>query len=442
MTHQHYDRMSPSGALWLGHVPAHWTLRRLGYFFDERREKVSDKEYPPLSVTKNGIVPQLNTAAKTDDGDNRKKVVRGDFVINSRSDRKGSAGIAQLDGSVSLINTVLRPQAEALPRFVHYLLRSSAFQEEFYRYGQGIVADLWTTRYSEMRAILLAMPPLSEQTAIAAFLDRETSKIDALVEEQKRLIELLKEKRQAVISHAVTKGLDPNTHMKPSGMEWLGDVPKHWQILQLRRLLARVEQGWSPECENRQAELGEWGVLKTGCANGSVFREEENKALPTDLEPKPELEVRAGDLLMSRANGSPENVGAAAYVSTVRPGLMLSDKIFRLHPVAGVSPKYLALLLRSLPLRRQIEQAISGADGLANNLPQSALKNFVTVLPPVDEQNAIIEHLEAQLNTLGALADHAAAAVELLVERRSALISAAVTGKIDVRDILAQEVAA
>jgi type I restriction enzyme, S subunit len=185
-----YPAYKNTGPEWLGDVPAHWETKRLDHYFEERREKVSDKDYAPLSVTKLGVVPQLDTAAKTDDNDNRKLVSAGDFVINSRSDRKGSAGVADRDGSVSLINTVLCPLPSVEGRFVHYLLRSVAFQEEFYRWGKGIVADLWSTNYSEMKNIVLPMPPRGEQAVIATFLDRETTKIDTLVAEQDRLIAL------------------------------------------------------------------------------------------------------------------------------------------------------------------------------------------------------------------------------------------------------------
>ena len=228
MSFPRYERYKESGAEWLGEVPEYWDVKRIGYYFNERREKVSDKDYPALSVTKNGIVPQLDTAAKTDDGDNRKKVCKGDFVINSRSDRKGSSGVSDRDGSVSLICTVIRPQEQVYTPFVHHLLRCQPFQEEFYRNGKGIVTDLWSTNYSEMRNIHLGMPPISEQQAIAVFLDRETAKIDALIAEQQRLIALLAEKRQATISHAVTKGLNPDAPMKDSGVEWLGVMPEHW----------------------------------------------------------------------------------------------------------------------------------------------------------------------------------------------------------------------
>lgn len=248
MNFPRYEKYKDSGVEWLGEVPEHWEIKRLAHYFFERREKVSDKDFEPLSVTKNGVVPQLDTAAKTDDGDNRKKVCTGDFVINGRSDRKGSSGVACQDGSVSLINIVLQPDG-INPKFTHYLLRCQPFQEEFYRYGKGIVADLWSTNYSEMRNIILAVPSPDEQSNIATFLDRETTKIDELIAEQQRLIELLKEKRQAVISHAVTKGLNPDAPMKDSGIKWLGEVPVHWGLNKLKHFTS-FSGGSTPSRDN------------------------------------------------------------------------------------------------------------------------------------------------------------------------------------------------
>jgi type I restriction enzyme S subunit len=201
-------KMKDSGVEWLGEVPEHWEVKRLGWYFTERRDKVSDKNFAPLSVTKNGIVPQLETAVKTDDGDNRKLVRAGDFVINSRSDRKGSSGLSDMDGSVSLINIVLEPNHYIDGYFVHHVLKSYPFQEEFYRYGKGIVADLWSTNYSEMRNIPIAVPEKPDQSTIASFLDRETAKIDILIEKSRRSIELLQERRKALISAAVTGKID------------------------------------------------------------------------------------------------------------------------------------------------------------------------------------------------------------------------------------------
>ena len=184
-------------------APSGWPVKRLGQLFKERKLKVSDKDFVPLSVTMKGIVPQLDTAAKTDDGDNRKAVFEGDYVINSRSDRKGSGGVSQIRGSVSLISTVLQPKEIYRP-FAHHLLRSTAFQEEFYRWGHGIVADLWTTRYSEMKNIRLAIPDLDTQKAIAAFLDRETARIDRLIEKKERQAQLVRERSSSLIEKSIT----------------------------------------------------------------------------------------------------------------------------------------------------------------------------------------------------------------------------------------------
>ena len=246
--YQKYAEYKDSGVEWLGDIPSHWVVKRLGSFFDERREKVSDLDYPALSVTKNGIVPQLENAAKTDAGDNRKLVQVNDFVINSRSDRKGSSGISPYTGSVSLISIVMEPK-RIYPAYAHHLLRSYPFQEEFYRYGKGIVADLWSTNSSEMKNILLPYLSVEEQTQIANFLDHETAKIDSLIEKQQKLIELLKEKRQAVISHAVTKGLNPDVPMKDSGVEWLGRVPEHWEKKILKYIVSQ-QGGGTPDKSN------------------------------------------------------------------------------------------------------------------------------------------------------------------------------------------------
>jgi type I restriction enzyme, S subunit len=239
-----YPAYKPSGVEWLGDIPEGWKTTRLKSLFDERREKVSDKDFQALSVTMKGIVPQLENAAKTDDGDNRKLVREGDFVINSRSDRKGSSGVSSLDGSVSLISTVLCPKGIA-PEFVHHLFKSYNFQEEFYRFGKGIVADLWSTNFASMKNITVPVVPHPEQNKIAAFLDYETAKIDALIAKQQRLIALLEEKRQAVISHAVTKGLDPAAPLRPSGIDWLGDVPAHWEMKRVGLLCHYISYGFT-----------------------------------------------------------------------------------------------------------------------------------------------------------------------------------------------------
>ena len=193
---QRYDSYKDSGIQWLGEIPSHWEVKRIASYFTERKVKVSDKDYEPLSVTKNGIFPQLDNVAKTNDGDNRKLVLMDDFVINSRSDRKGSSGVSKYNGSVSLINIVLKPRKNVIPEYCNYILKGHAFIEEYYRNGRGIVADLWTTRYDEMKTIKICMPPLPEQQAIASYLDTATAKIDEAIAQQQKMIDLLNERKQ------------------------------------------------------------------------------------------------------------------------------------------------------------------------------------------------------------------------------------------------------
>ena len=196
--------MKDSGVEWIGDIPEHWSVERIGTAFEERRERVNDTDYPPLSVTMKGIVPQLDTAAKTDHNDNRKRVASGDYVINSRSDRRGSSGISELNGSVSVINIVLAPKKNFHGKYLHHLFRSYRFIEEFYRVGRGIVDDLWTTKYSVMKAIDFSFPDHDEQKSIADYLDTKTAKIDTIVKSINSQIEHLKELRKTLINDVVT----------------------------------------------------------------------------------------------------------------------------------------------------------------------------------------------------------------------------------------------
>ena len=230
-------KMRDSGIDWIGTIPQDWQLSKIGSLYTQRNEKVSDKDYQPLSVTMQGILPQLATAAKTDDGDNRKLVRVGDFAINSRSDRRGSCGISPLDGSVSLINIILTPRTAMHPGYYNWLFHTTLFADEFYKWGHGIVADLWTTRWQEMKSITVPVPEYAEQERIAAFLDAECAEIDTVLEKTRASIEEYKKLKQAIITQAVTKGIRGDRPMKDSGIEWIGDIPAEWDIIRVKHLL-------------------------------------------------------------------------------------------------------------------------------------------------------------------------------------------------------------
>ncbi|MCZ8318807.1 MAG: hypothetical protein O9303_08340 [Silanimonas sp.] len=426
-----YPAYTDSGVAWLGCVPAHWSTRRLGYFFAERREKVSDRDFRPLSVTKNGVVPQLETAAKSDDGDNRKKVCSGDFVINGRSDRKGSSGMAEADGSVSLINIVLRPVGEIDIRFAHHLLRSAPFQEEFYRYGKGIVADLWTTNYSEMRNISLSLPSIAEQSVIAAFLDRETAKIDALIAEQERLLELLAEKRQAVISHAVTKGLNPDVPMKDSGVAWLGEVPAHWRVgkagfyVSVLPGFAFSSSGFSDDSADVRLLRGiNVGVGEIRWEEVVYWRREGMDGL--DL-----YELQSGDVVIGMDRPV---ISGGVRVAIVKPSdlpCLLLQRVAKIDPGEHMRGRFIARVLGSHAFAPHFLPETTGVS--VPHISGEQVAAFVVPVPPIEEQDAICNHIDAALAEIDALIDEARKGIALLSERRSALIAAAVTGQIDAR---------
>lgn len=196
--------MKDSGVEWIGEVPAHWEIQRIGTAFEERSEKVNDTDYPPLSVSMSGIVPQMDSVAKTDNNDNRKRVAIGDYVINSRSDRRGASGISIYDGSVSVISIVLSPKRKFFGKYLHHLFRSYSFIEEFYRVGRGIVDDLWTTRYSVMKSIEFSYPTYDEQKQIADYLDEKTEHIVLIITTINNQIDQLKNLRKTLINDVVT----------------------------------------------------------------------------------------------------------------------------------------------------------------------------------------------------------------------------------------------
>ena len=416
-----YEEYKESGYDWLGEIPAHWDAVKIREVFTERKSKVSDKDFPPLSVTKSGIVPQLETAAKSDDGDNRKLVKVGDFVINGRSDRKGSSGISSLDGSVSLINHVLTPRANVHPRFVHYLLRSNSFIEEFYKNGRGIVADLWTTRYSEMKAIGLPLPPREEQDAIVRFLDAKCAKIDRLIKLKERQIELLNEKKQNIIDQTVTKGLDPHALMKDSGVDWIGEIPEGWEIERCKYLFTET---------NFRSERGEETHLsmsqKYGLVPDSML--DERRMLS---------ESYAGGKLCSKddlvLNRLKAHLGVFALAS--QDGVISPDYTVLSIKKEKFLPEYAEAILKSRPCRREL---IIRVRGIVEGFWRLYTEDFNTIklpLPSLEEQKKIMDFISELTVATKSKVTILERNIELIKEYRQRLISDAVTGKVNILEV-------
>ncbi|RRJ25583.1 restriction endonuclease subunit S [Lachnoanaerobaculum gingivalis] len=416
-----YSSYSPSGTTWLGNLPSEWECKKIGSLFSQRKEKVSDKDYAPLSVSKGGIVPQLDSAVKTDAGDNRKLVKTGDFVINSRSDRKGSCGISPLDGSVSLINIVLEPRQEWNGRYIHYLMRSHIFSEEYYRYGRGIVSDLWTTRFSEMKNILLPIPSGQEQDKIVRYLDWKVSKINRLIEVKKKELRRICELKKTVVNEAVTHGLNPNVPMKFSGVEWLGNIPVHWTTIKLRQIL-------HPFSEKNHPELPLLSVVRE---QGVIIRDIEDKEsnhnfIPDDLSGY--KMVKKGQFAMNKMKAWQGSYGISEYTGIVSPAYFIFDVDFE-------NLEYFHYAIRSKVYVNFFSQASDGIRVGQWDLSINKMKEIPFIVPPADEQQAIVEYIPATFAKYDITIKKLTEEVEVLHELRNKLISDVVTGQIDVRDI-------
>ncbi len=412
---------SHDNLVWLGEIPSHWDYKKIGSLFTERKAKVSDKDYPPLSVAKIGVVPQLDSAVKTDAGDNRKLVRVADFVINSRSDRKGSCGVSELDGSVSLINIVLTPRSEWNSRYVHYLLRSQPFSEEYYRNGRGIVADLWTTRYSEMKSILLPVPPRPEQDQIVRFLDWKVSAINRLISIKRKQIALLHERQCVHISHIVTHGLHGRVATKNSGVEWIGDIPEHWQAMRCKYLFSerdeRSQEGTEQHLSMSQkyglvpdSQLDERRMLSESYAGGKLCYKD--------------------DLVLNRLKA---HLGVFALSS--QSGVISPDYTVLIPNTERVLPAFAETVLKSDRCRSELRIRVRGIIEGFWRLYTDDFNTIVLPVPPIEEQAKIMEHIIEFRSKTKKYEDSLTQEISTLQEFKARLISNVVTGKIDVRGI-------
>lgn len=434
--------------VWAGLVPSSWRVEPLGAHAWIRArlgwkgltaDEYVDEGIPMLSTPeiKGQRIAYENANRITQqryDESPEIKLANGDVLLTKDGSTIGIVNVvrdlsepATVNGSIAVISTTNTLD----PQFLHWVLASPPSQQVMSGLKDGMGVPHLFQR--DIRRMRLPIPTVLEQRAIADFLDRETAQIDEFIAENERFIELLTERRAAVIVHAVTKGLDPDVPLRDSGVEWLGEVPEGWEVMPLRYAIQRVEQGDSPQADARLAEgADEIGVLKSGCVNGGMFRAEEHKALPPGYQVDRKSLVHEGDLLISRASGSIDLLGSAARVTVSRYRLMLSDKTYRLVPSSRTVASFLTWLLNSSAYRTQVRASVSGAEGLANNLPLSTLRSFVLPFPPLPQQRAIADYLDERTARIDEAIATARGGIALAKERRSALISAAVTGKIDV----------
>jgi type I restriction enzyme, S subunit len=431
---------------WVEKMPQGWLTMKLKYLI---AQPVTDGPHTTPEFTLEGV-PFLSVdgiqngelffektrfiSQEDHDTFKTKAFPKKDDILMGKAASTGKIARVKVDFEFSIWSplALIRPNINLIESgFLDYSLKSI--------YLQAQIENLCTSNtqknisMDDIPTLQFLLPPLEVQKRIADYLDSETTQIDALILEKERMLDLLEEKRAALISQAVTKGLNPSASMKESGLEWLGKIPTHWELRRFKYLNYRIEQGFSPQCDNIPADTEQWGVLKTGCVNGGIFRENENKTLPNNVEPILEIEVQAQDILMSRASGSMHFIGAVALVKTQpKARLLLSDKIYRIKIIENLmNSEFFVYQMNSYIGRYQIRSFISGAEGLANNISQRDIQEMILIRPPLEEQMSIWKFIDQKLEMNLQIAKYLELSLELLRERRSALITAAVTGQLE-----------
>ncbi|MGF6610454.1 type I restriction enzyme S subunit [Paraburkholderia sp. WSM4175] len=436
-----YPKYKDSGVEWLGKMPTHWQVSRLKQVIACIESGVSVNAIDaPAGEDESGVlktscvyggefVPSENKSVVPEELDRLACPVREGTLIVSRMntpDLVGAAGVVrQSRANLYLPDRLWQVHfKDACPRFVHFWSHTPSYRAQVERACAGTSSSMQNLSQDEFRSFTLPLPPLAEQSAIAAFLDQETGKIDELIAEQEKLVTLLAEKRRATISHAVTRGLNPGAPMKDSSVEWLGEVPMHWKVCQLKRVFASVDYGIS---DSLSAE-GDVAVLRMGnISDGKVHLDDLKYVDNVDTS----LLLRAGDILFNRTNSIALVGKVGLFTGKGDAAVSFASYLVRIRLIAGHFSRFFAYLLNTPGLLGDVRSRAFEAIGQCNLNPTRYGQLMVAIAPPV-EQEAIVAYLDSETSKLDDLRAEAQRAIELLTERRMALIAAAVTGKIDV----------
>ncbi|MGQ8975282.1 restriction endonuclease subunit S [Acinetobacter schindleri] len=438
MQFKQYPSYKPSGVEWLGDVPEHWQQKPIWSLF----KRIKRTNFPTerlLSVYRDyGVIPKDSR----DDNHNRASedltpyqlVCANDLVINKMKAWQGSIAISELRGIVSPAYYIYQPKAEYHSKYIHFLIRSAYYIQSYKNYSKGIRVNQWDLEHEAFTHIDLLLPSLEEQQKIVAFLNTETARIDTLIAKQEKLIELLEEQRKSIISHAVTKGLNPNAPMKDSGVEWLGNVPEHWTVLKNRHIF-NFSKGLSITKENLQesgipcVSYGEvhskFGFEFNPEINDLKFVSEEY------LKTSKNCLLNSGDFIFADTSEDFEGSGNFSYLNS-------NSQVFAgYHTVIArlkskQKPRFFAYIFDSNAHRKQIQTQVKGIKVFS--ITQGILKDIYSWLPPVHEQDLIVEYLDNECKKISLLKAKQIELIEKLKEYRSSIISHAVTGKIDVRE--------
>lgn len=434
-----YPAMKDSGVEWLGDVPEHWEVLRLGNLLRERREINSEEQIQEvLSVLKDrGVIPYVekgNIGNKKSEDITRYKIVRpDDIVMNCMNVIIGSVGLSQYTGCLSPVYYVLtRCSEDDNPRYLNAYFQTKTFQRSLVRIGNGILAHRMRIPMELLKCELFPRPPLPEQNAIVRFLDYVERRVRRLIRAKQKMIELLEELKQAIIHRTVTRGLDPDVPLKPSGVEWLGDVPEHWEVRQLGRIgqFSKGHGGTKKDEVDDGISCIRYGDLYMHhkfFIRKSRFCVTQERAI--DYTP-----IQYGDLLFAGSGETIDEIGKSA-VNLIKSETCCGGDVIFFRPSIDVEPQFMGYAT-DCP-QAVYQKACMGRGITVMHIYGDQLKYMWIALPSLPEQKAIVEYLDKATTNIDTAIDRRRREIELLREFRTRLISDVVTGKLDVREAAA-----
>lgn len=425
---------------WLNKIPAHWNIQRGKQLFVSINARSESGTQELLSVSAaHGVVKRKNanvTMFQASSYAGYKLCWPDDLVINSLWAWQQGLGFSRYHGIISTAYSVFRLRNTEVSnhRYSNYFIRGIDYLWELHVRSKGI----WRSRYQlsddDFLRSPMICPPREEQDKIVRYLDAKVGKINKLIGIKQQQIALLKEKKQAIINQAVTKGLDPNAPMKDSGIAWIGQIPEGWEIVKFSRVIAGITQGWSPVASNGERQEGQWGVLALSAVNDGEFCSAAVKPIPLNVTVNSDLELKKGDFLLTRSN-TRLLVGDVCIVDTCVNKLIPSDLIYKLKTTNDIEKKYLLYFMKSFIGRQQIEQSAHGSSGTMPKLTHRHIKGWRFLLPPIEEQTRVVSYISKNISAIKEYISYLDKVIVKLTEYRTRLISDVVTGKVDVRHI-------
>lgn len=426
-----YESYKDSGIKWLGQIPSHWGLKKCRAFFQEVTEQnLSRKSSNQLQFKYGTIVPKPDQSVDEDILETISKytlVKPGDIVINGLNLNfdliSQRIGIVREEGVITSAYVSIRPKNIASAKFYEYLLKALDARKTFHGFGTGVRATL---SWKELKHKLLPIVPFHEQEAIVEYLDKVTADIDRAIEAQQKMIDALNERKQIIITRAVTRGLNPEAPLRDSGIDWLGQIPEHWEIKKLKTLAEiKGRIGFRGYTNSDLVEQGEGAITlsPSNIINGKMSYDKCSYLSWYKYYESPEIMVNNGHILFVKTGSS---YGKTAFVTDLPMEATINPQFSLIKP-RKVNPNFLNFAISSQYFKLQVERGVIGST--IPTISQSTIGNMLVLVPSLDEQNTIIDYLNCHFENIDSIISNCERMISLLQERKQIIINEVITGK-------------